>query len=92
MNQQQSQPRKAYLWEAIISFGFLIAVMAIGIAKYEVDPHIPMLVGTIFAAIMALKIGYSWDRIEKSMFHGIYQALQAIIILAIIGGSLVFGF
>ncbi len=85
MNEQQSQPRKAYLWEAIISFGFLIAVMAIGIAKYEVDPHIPMLVGTIFAAIMALKIGYSWDRIEKSMFHGIYQALQAIIILAIIG-------
>ena len=85
MKEQTTQPRKAYLWEAILSFGFLIAVMAIGIAKYEVDPHIPMLVGTIFAAVMALKIGYSWDAIEKSMFRGIYQALQAIIILAIIG-------
>ncbi|TCS90798.1 Na+/H+ antiporter NhaC [Keratinibaculum paraultunense] len=59
--------------------------MAISIAKFKADPHIPMLIGTMFAALIALKIGYSWNEIEKSMFDGIYQALQAVVILAIIG-------
>lgn len=77
--------RKPYLWEAMLSFGFLILVMAIGIAKYEANPHIPMLIGTLFAVLIAMKIGYKWNDIEKSMFDGIYQALQAVIILAIIG-------
>ncbi|SKC45530.1 Na+/H+ antiporter NhaC [Maledivibacter halophilus] len=77
--------RKPYIYEAILSFVFLIVVMGIGIAVFGSDPHIPMLIGTAFAALIALKIGYSWKEIEKSMFEGISQALQAIIILAIIG-------
>lgn len=81
----KSDIRKPYLYEALLSFGFLIAVMAASIIIYEADPHIPMLVGTLFAALIAAKIGYSWDDIQTAMFDGIYQALQAIIILAIIG-------
>lgn len=80
-----STTRKPYIYEAILSFLFLIIIMGIGIAKFGADPHIPMLFGTAFAALMALKIGYKWADIEKSMFDGIMQALQAIIILAIIG-------
>ncbi len=82
---REKEARKPYLWEALLSFGFLIFVMAIGIAKYGADPHIPMLIGTLFAVLIAFKIGYKWAVIEKSMFDGIYQALQAVIILAIIG-------
>lgn len=77
--------RKPHLWEALLTFSFLIVVMGVSISVYEADPHIPMLIGTLFAALIAIKIGYSWNEIEKSMFDGIYQALQAIIILAIIG-------
>jgi NhaC family Na+:H+ antiporter len=59
--------------------------MSVGIAVFEADPHIPMFIGTAFGAIVALWLGYSWKFIEKSMFDGIYQALQAVIILATIG-------
>jgi NhaC family Na+:H+ antiporter len=59
--------------------------MSLGIAVFKVDPHIPMIIGTAFAAVMAIWLGYDWKYIEKSMFDGIYQALQAVIILAIIG-------
>lgn len=79
------QARKPYLWEAILSFGFLILVMGVSISYYKADPHIPMLIGTFFAAIIAMRAGFSWNEIEKSMFDGIYQALQAVVILAIIG-------
>lgn len=81
----RSERRKPHLYEALLSFGFLILVMGVSIFFYEVDPHIPMLIGTLFASIIAIKIGYSWDEIQTSMFDGIYQALQAIIILSIIG-------
>ena len=77
--------RKPKLWEALLSFGFLIVVMAVSIIVYEQNPHIPMLIGTFFAVLIAFKIGFTWVEIEKSMFDGIYQALQAVIILAIIG-------
>ena len=79
------KPRKPKLWEALLSFAVLIAVMSVGIAVFGVDPHIPMMIGSAFAAVVALLLGYSWKHIEKGMFDGIYQALQAVIILAIIG-------
>lgn len=78
-------PRKANLLEAIITFGLLIAIMAVSIMIFEVDPHMPMFIGVIIAALMALKIGYKWDDIESSMVKGITQALQSIMILAVIG-------
>jgi NhaC family Na+:H+ antiporter len=77
--------RKPFFYEAVLSFGGLMVVMAIGIAVFGADPHIPMLMGTAIAAVIALKIGYKWREIEESMYDGIRQALQAVVILAIIG-------
>ncbi|GFN35705.1 Na+/H+ antiporter NhaC [Tepidimicrobium xylanilyticum] len=77
--------RKPYIYEAIITFLFLILVMGTGIAKFEADPHIPMLIGAAFAALMALRLGYKWRDIEQGMIEGITQALQSVMILAIIG-------
>nr|WP_315023012.1 Na+/H+ antiporter NhaC [uncultured Aminipila sp.] len=81
----KKQPRETRLIEALITFAVLIAVMAVGIIHYNVSPHIPMFIGVIIAALMALYIGYDWNTIEKSMMDGIFRALQAIMILAIIG-------
>lgn len=82
---ERKEPRKPLLWEALLTFILLIIVMAVSISVYEADPHIPMLIGTLLGSIMAIRLGYSWNEIEKAMFDGIYQALQAVIILAIIG-------
>lgn len=84
-NKTKKEPRETRLAEALMTFAILIIVMAVGIMRYHVDPHIPMFIGVIAAALMALHIGYDWDTIEKSMMNGIFRALQAIIILAIIG-------
>lgn len=73
------------LVEAIITFGFLVLMLFVGIVIFEVDPHVPMFVGVIGAALMAMRLGYKWDEIEKSMMDGIYKALQSIIILTIVG-------
>ena len=87
MNDEKAKktPRMPKLWEALLTLVFLVAMLAIGIIVYGVDPHVPMFVGTIGAALMALYLGYRWADIEKAMLGGIYKALQSVIILAIIG-------
>ncbi len=77
--------RMPSIWHSLITLGLLIAVMAVGIMVYQLDPHMPMFVGVVVAAIMALILGYKWSAIETMMMDGIYRALQSIIILAIIG-------
>lgn len=84
-NTNVKEPRKPYLWEALFSFVALIAIMSIGIIVFKVDPHIPMFLGVIVAALMSLKIGYKWSAIEEMMITGISRAMQAILILAIVG-------
>lgn len=85
MNENKKQPRMPKLWEALVTLGVLVLALAVGIVIYGVDPHVPLFVGVIAAALMALRLGFSWSQIEKSMLDGIYKALQSIVILAIIG-------
>ena len=49
--------RLPHLWEALLTFAVMIVVMAIGIVVFHVDPHMPMFIGTLFAAVMALHLG-----------------------------------
>ncbi|MCL2608395.1 MAG: Na+/H+ antiporter NhaC [Treponema sp.] len=84
-SENEKVPRVPYLWEALLSFGFLVAVMVVGIGVFGVDPHIPMMIGASFAALMAFRLGFKWKQIERAMFDGIYNVLQAVIILFVIG-------
>lgn len=77
--------RKPYFYEALISILGLILIMGISLVKYETDPHIPMLLGSVIAGLVAYKAGYDWKYIERGMIEGITQALQSVIILTIIG-------
>lgn len=77
--------RKPYFYEALIPILALIAVMGVALIKFESDPHIPMLLGSVFASIVAYRAGYGWKEIEQGMIQGITQALQSVIILIIIG-------
>ncbi len=82
---KQKTARQASLFEAILVFGLLILIMYVSIIIYETDPHMPMFIGVIIAALMALYLGHNWRSIESYMINGITQALQSVVILAIIG-------
>lgn len=77
--------KEAKIIHAAISFLALVVVMSVGIIIFGVDPHIPMFIGVIVAACVALSLGYKWSDIEKMMVEGISKAMQSILILAIVG-------
>ncbi len=84
-NVKAKEPRAPKLYEAIATFLGLVVIMSVGIVVFEVSPHIPMFIGVIFASLMALRLGYKWDVVESMMITGISRAMQAILILMIVG-------
>ena len=79
------EKRDPYLWEALLSILGLIIFISLAILRYETDPHVPILLGVLVAAVIGMRAGFSWKDIETGMLNGITNALQAIVILAIIG-------
>jgi NhaC family Na+:H+ antiporter len=79
------EKRDPYLWEALISILGLIVFISLAILRYETDPHVPILLGVLVAALIGLKAGFTWKEIETGMLNGITNSLQAIVILCIIG-------
>ncbi len=82
---KEKEHRIPNIFEAILTFAVLVLVMVIGIKVFKASPHIPMMLGVMFASLMALRLGYTWIEVEEAMISGISRAMQAIIILAIIG-------
>jgi NhaC family Na+:H+ antiporter len=79
------EKRNPYFWEALISILGLIVFISLAIVRYETDAHVPILLGTLVAAVIGLRAGFNWKEIETGMLDGITNALQAIVILMIIG-------
>ena len=77
--------RDPHVWESIISILALVFFISLSIAKYELDPQVPILLGVLVASLVALRAGFSYDEIEAGMLNGITNALQAIVILCFIG-------
>ena len=82
---KEKTPRMPKLWEALLVLVILMGAISLGVLVFGVDPHVPMLVGVMAAAIMACVLGYKWAEVEKFMIDGISKAMQSMIILAIIG-------
>ena len=70
---------------AIIPLVVMIIVMALTVVVLEQGPHIPLIVGTVAAALVALKSGYKWKEIEEAMYKGIRLALPAVLIIMLVG-------
>ncbi|WP_240375900.1 Na+/H+ antiporter NhaC [Bacillus piscicola] len=85
MTTETKEGRRPSLLVALIPIVFMVVALFVGIAKYGADPHIPLFLSGVVAAIVALSLGYSWKTLESGMIKGISLALQAVVILVIIG-------
>lgn len=73
------------LTEALIPIVFMMFSLAVAIFFLDAEPHIPLLLSAGVAAIVALRLGFHWKEIEKGMLDSVRLALQAIVILMVIG-------
>ena len=79
------EKREIGFWWAVLPLVLMIVVMLITVVKLEQGPHMPLIVGTSIAALVAWRYGYSWKEIEEMMYKGIRLALPAVIIIMLVG-------
>lgn len=70
---------------AFIPLAALIAAATFAVFVWGVSMHIPLLVGVIAAAMVAVMKGWHWNEVEKMMVRGVSRGLPAVFILMIIG-------
>jgi len=77
--------RKPKLFEALLPIIFLAVCLSVGIILYDSSAHIPLIIGSIVASLVALRLGFKWKDLEEGFINSIQMSMQAIIILMIIG-------
>ncbi len=77
--------RTPRLWEAILPVAALILFLVVQISLFDGPPHIPLILGSIVAALIGLRLGHPWHEIEVGIVEGIAVALKAILILLVVG-------
>ncbi|WP_391118969.1 Na+/H+ antiporter NhaC [Psychrobacillus sp. L3] len=70
---------------AIIPLFVMIACMIVTVVILKQGPHIPLIIGTSVAALVAWKHGFKWNDIEEMMYKGIKLALPAVVIIILVG-------
>ncbi|GLC88090.1 Na+/H+ antiporter NhaC [Lysinibacillus piscis] len=70
---------------AFLTFLIMIVTMIITVVQLKQSPHVPLIVGTTVAAIVAKMHGFKWQEIEEMMYKGIRLALPAIVIIILVG-------
>ncbi|MCR8743855.1 Na+/H+ antiporter NhaC [Romboutsia lituseburensis] len=93
MSKKILERKKPTVLQAIIPIVFMIVSLAVGYGylKMKIEPI--MIISAFFAAMIALRLGYTWDEMQRSIIDKITSALPATLILWSVGfliGSLMF--
>ena len=81
-------PRQPTLLVALIPVVFLVGALWVAVVHlrdYGLSTHIPLIFGAVVAAAVSLALGNTWKDIEAGMVKGISLAMNAILILLVIG-------
>ncbi|MDL2327703.1 Na+/H+ antiporter NhaC [Ruminococcaceae bacterium OttesenSCG-928-A11] len=77
--------KKLSLFAALIPILALVLVMGVAVLVYGADPHVPLFLCTIVAAIVGLAHGQKWKDLEQAMVDSVNSAMGPIIILILMG-------
>lgn len=93
MSNIAKQRKKPTVVQAITPIIFMIVALSVGYGYFKMKIEPIMVISAFFAAMIALKLGYTWEEMQKAIIDKIASALPATLILWSVGfliGSLMF--
>ena len=76
------------LWLSLVPVGFLVGFLFLSVAylaDLELTTHVPLVLSTAVASLVAWRLGLRWLSIQEGMERGIHKAIGACLILLVIG-------
>ena len=77
--------RKPHLWEALVPIIGMAIIIVYSMLVLGLEPHIPIVLSTILAALMAWHVGCDWKMIRDGILESNFRALEALIIVMCVG-------
>ena len=81
----EGSPRRPGLFESLLPVVCLVLFLGANVLLFDGTPHVPLILGTTAACLMGLRLGHSWKSLEGGLVKGVSMAIQACLILMIIG-------
>ena len=73
------------MWEALLPIFAMMFFIIIGLVLWGLEPHVPIVLASIVAALVATRLGYSWQAIVSGILDSIGRATEALLIVMIVG-------
>lgn len=80
-----NETRLPKFWEALVPAVFMMVLIIICTVVWGIEPHIPIVLSCIVAALMAWRCGFRWEAIITGILDSIARATEALIIVMIVG-------
>lgn len=90
---KEMQKKKPTLAQALTPIIFMVVALALGYGVFKIKAEPIIICSAFIAGIIALKLGYKWDDMQKAIVEKIASALPATLILWSVGlliGALMF--
>ena len=81
----KKQPRAPKVWEVLIPIVFMMALIIVCTVSWGVEPHIPILLSCMVAAVVAARCGFGWEAIVAGLLDSIGRAMEAMLIVMCVG-------
>ncbi|MDZ5698018.1 Na+/H+ antiporter NhaC [Chelativorans sp. M5D2P16] len=66
----------------------LLTLLVLGVQLFyfgDFTPHVPLAIGLAITGLVGLKLGFTWNDIEKGVFHVIHVSLPSVSVLITVG-------
>ena len=78
-------PRTPSLVVALLPILAVAGFLVLGIRLLGADAHLPLILGSVVAAVTGKALGFNWESLQKGMVRGISVGLPSVLILLGIG-------
>ncbi len=84
-NAKETIPRNPTFFEALIPAVFMMVIIILCTILWGIEPHIPIVLSCIVAALVAFRCGHNWLTIITGVIDSITRAVEALLIVMIVG-------
>jgi NhaC family Na+:H+ antiporter len=84
-NIKETIPRNPTFIEALIPAVFMMVIIILCTILWGIEPHIPIVLSCVVAAVVALRCGYGWMSIITGVIDSITRAIEALLIVMVVG-------
>jgi len=77
--------RAPHMWEVAVAMIVLVTVLSVSLGVLKVSAHVPFVIVIAITSLLTIRMGQTWQDIQKAILNSLRAILQALLILIMVG-------